>query len=147
MRTSTSVKALIGFHALAGLAACGPKLSAEGVRVHVAETAQAPLCRPIGNVEGEGSDHEKAEIALRNKAGDLKANTVVITEHAMTPGEVKLVGQAYGCSASNAPALAPTAPMPAPVSPDAPAAPVVPMAPPAGTTPAPAQPAPATPTK
>lgn len=142
MRTSTPVKALIGVHALAGLVACGPKLSAEGVRVHVAETAQAPLCRPIGNVEGEGSDHEKAEIKLRNKAGELKANTVVVTEHAMTPGEVKLVGQAYGCSASNAPALAPSvtpAPVPpastatppatAPVAPGTPAPAAVPMAP------------------
>jgi hypothetical protein len=134
MRTTTPVKALIGVHALAGLVACGPKLSSEGVRVHVAETAQAPLCRPIGNVEGEGNDHEKAEIQLRNKAGELKANTVVITEHAMTPGEVKLVGQAYGCSASNAPAAAPVV-VPAPVSPTAPA------------TPAPAVPAPAVPSK
>ena len=116
MRHTHSIKVLTGFTALASLVACGPKLSAEGVRVHVAETAQAPLCRPIGNVEGEGSDHEKAEIVLRNKAGEMKANTVVITEHAMTPGEVKLVGQAYGCSASNAPMLAPTMP-PASVAP------------------------------
>lgn len=121
----TSVKALIAINALAGLAACGPKLSAEGVRVHVAETAQAPLCRPIGNVEGEGPDHEKAEVVLRNRAGELKANTVVITEHAMTPGEVKLVGQAYGCSASNNPAATPmvapeTVPVPVPVPAPAP---------------------------
>lgn len=123
----TSVKALIAINALAGLAACGPKLSAEGVRVHVAETAQAPLCRPIGNVEGEGPDHEKAEVVLRNRAGELKANTVVITEHAMTPGEVKLVGQAYGCSASNNPAATPmvapeTVPVPVPVPAPAPSA-------------------------
>jgi hypothetical protein len=88
------------------------------MHVQVAETAQAPLCRPIGNVEGEGADHEKAEITLRNRASELNANTVVITEHAMTPGEVKLVGQAYGCSASNNPnAAAPntvTAPVVAP---------------------------------
>lgn len=120
------VKALIAVNAFAGLVACGPKLSAEGVRVHVAETAQAPLCRPIGNVEGEGPDHEKAEIVLRNRAGELKANTVVITEHAMTPGEVKLVGQAYGCSASNNPAATPVvapeaAPVPVPVPAPAPA--------------------------
>lgn len=131
MRTSKSLKVLIGVNALAGLVACGPKLSAEGVRVHVAETAQAPLCRPIGNVEGEGSDHERAEIILRNHAGELKANTVVITEHAMTPGEVKLVGQAYGCSASNNPAISPvitteTAPAPVPAPAIVPVAPAVP---------------------
>jgi hypothetical protein len=106
MRTTHSLTVLLGLSTLATLAACGPKLNAGGVRVQVAETAQAPLCRPIGNVEGEGSDHEKAEINLRNRAGELNANTVVITEHAMTPGEVKLVGQAYGCAASNNPAAA-----------------------------------------
>lgn len=121
----TPGKVLLALNVLAGLAACGPKLSAEGVRVHVAETAQAPLCRPIGNVEGEGPDHEKAEVVLRNRAGELKANTVVITEHAMTPGEVKLVGQAYGCSASNNPVATPvvapeTVPVPVPVPAPAP---------------------------
>lgn len=106
MRKTHLLTVLFGCSTLAGLAACGPKLSAGGMHVQVAETAQAPLCRPIGNVEGEGADHEKAEITLRNRAGELNANTVVITEHAMTPGEVKLVGQAYGCSASNDPAAA-----------------------------------------
>ena len=106
MRKTHSPKVLFGLFTLAMASACGPKLSAVGMHVQVAETAQAPLCRPIGNVEGEGSDHEKAEITLRNRAGELNANTVVITEHAMTPGEVKLVGQAYGCAASNNPAAA-----------------------------------------
>lgn len=106
MLTTHAPKVLFALTLLAQATACGPKLSAVGTHVQVAETAQAPLCRPIGNVEGEGSNHEKAEITLRNRAGELNANTVVITEHAMTPGEVKLVGQAYGCAANNNPSAA-----------------------------------------
>lgn len=80
------------------MVACGPSLTLNGQQVKVAESA-AKTCRPISTLEAEEGSREKAEVALRNHAAEIHANTVVVTEHSETGGKVKLTAQAFGCHA------------------------------------------------
>lgn len=86
---------------LVSLTACGPKLSSQGLSVKVAESAPAETCRVIGTVEAENSNEPRAQVMLRNKAGEMRANTVVVTRHTEEAGRIKLVGQAFGCEHKN----------------------------------------------
>ena len=79
------------------LAACGPKLTMEGARVKVAASLPAATCTAISTLLADGGSREKAEIVLRNKAGEMSANALVISETAENDGRYRLVGQAYGC--------------------------------------------------
>lgn len=70
-----------------------------GARVKVAENANATSCHPISGIEAEAATREKAEILLRNKAGEMSANAVLITETIVNDGVVRLTGEALGCKA------------------------------------------------
>ena len=81
--------------------ACGPALTMEGARVKVAPgAADVTNCQNISNVDALAGDKEAAEIMLRNKAGTLNADNVVVTETVENGGQVKLVGKAYSCAAA-----------------------------------------------
>jgi len=83
------------------LGACGPKLSLEGARVKLlAPTDELGSCQPISNVDGSGGSKEGAEVAIRNKAGKMNADRVVVSDTLEASGKVKLVGKAYSCSAA-----------------------------------------------
>lgn len=82
-------------------AACGPALTFEGTRVQVAPSADSMAnCQPISAVDVVGSTAEEAEILLRNKAGAMNADALVVTENLEAQGMVKLVGKAYSCKAA-----------------------------------------------
>jgi hypothetical protein len=86
--------------AACGLIACGPKLTFEGSRVKLLTLKdEIGNCQPISNVDGVGGSQEKAEISIRNRAGTMNADRVVITDALESSGRVKLVGKAYSCSA------------------------------------------------
>jgi hypothetical protein len=110
MKTSLLYTVAFGF--IGTLAACGPSLTLDGQQVKVAESA-SKTCRPISNIVGQASSREKAEIDLRNRAAEIHANTVVVTEHSDNDGKVKLTGQAFGCHADEDLGAAKIAPAPA----------------------------------
>ena len=80
-----------------GAAACAPQLTQLGARVQVAKTISPVDCRAIGDVDGAGSSQQSAQTRLRNAAGEMHANTVVISEAIDNQGQVSLHGQAFGC--------------------------------------------------
>ncbi|MBN1960068.1 MAG: hypothetical protein JW841_03915 [Deltaproteobacteria bacterium] len=83
------------------LFACGPKLSLEGSRVKLLDSAdELSSCQPISNVDATAASKEKAEIIIRNKAGTMNADRVVIKETLEADGKVKLLGESYSCSAT-----------------------------------------------
>ena len=82
------------------LLGCGPSLTLEGARAKVAPADAVARCSPISSVEGTGGSLEKAEIDLRNKAGTMNADRVVITDTAEAGGSVRLTGKAYGCASA-----------------------------------------------
>jgi hypothetical protein len=123
MKTSLHIALVSAF--VGSLAACGPSLTLDGQQVKVAESA-AKTCRPISTIVGEGSSREKAEVDLRNRAAEIHANTVVVTEHADAGGKVKLTGQAFGCHADEDLGAAKIMPAPVPEPVPGAGAPVVP---------------------
>jgi hypothetical protein len=89
--------------ALAGiclLIGCAPSLTLEGTRAQVAPESDVAACRPISSVQGSGDSKAEAEIALRNQAGQMNADRVVIGELLEADGRVKLSGKAYSCSSA-----------------------------------------------
>lgn len=69
----------------------------EGAGVRIADNAGGMDCKPISNIEAEAGSKEKAEILLRNKAGEMNANTVWVTDTLENGGQVRLKGKAIGC--------------------------------------------------
>lgn len=69
-----------------------------GAGVHVAKArTDVNGCQPISAVEStEGSEHG-AETDLRNRAGRMNANWVLITDKVENGGYVNLKGTAYNC--------------------------------------------------
>ncbi len=81
--------------------ACGPKLTLEGARVQVAPSMEElSACQPVSAVDAVADSKEKAEIALRNKAGAMSADRVLISDTLEAGGEVKLLGKAFSCSSA-----------------------------------------------
>lgn len=79
--------------------ACGPKLTFEGSRVKLIDRAHGD-CQPIGNVRGVGSSTETAEVEIRNQAGTMNANALVIEERGEGSDGSIATGIAYRCQAS-----------------------------------------------
>ena len=78
--------------------ACAPSLTMEGTRVKVLPSPEAATaCEPISAVEVTEGGKDAAEIALRNKAGAMNANAVLIAETVEAQGKVKLIARAFGC--------------------------------------------------
>lgn len=83
---------------MSGLIACGPKLTMSGAGVHVAKARnEVTGCQPISAVSSTQRSPEKAEVDLRNHAGDLNANWVLIDDKIENAGMVNLKGTAYTC--------------------------------------------------
>src|SRR5690348_7085209 len=83
---------------MSGLVACGPKVTMAGAGVHVAkERSQVTGCQPISAVASTKGSEEKAEADLRNRAGELNANWVLIDDKVENDGSVNLKGTAYTC--------------------------------------------------
>lgn len=81
-----------------GAAACGPKTTMAGAGVKVAkDRAQVNGCQPISGVDATNSSDEAAETELRNKAGTMNANWVLIDDKTENGGYVALKGTAYTC--------------------------------------------------
>lgn len=80
--------------------ACAPALTMEGARVKVAPDTDIANCQGISSVDALAGSREEAEVLLRNKAGTMNADAVVITEAIENAGQVKLMGKAYSCSAA-----------------------------------------------
>ncbi|MEO0813094.1 MAG: hypothetical protein AAFY60_09550 [Myxococcota bacterium] len=88
------------FAALAFTVGCGSSiaLTTRGALVQLADgSALHPDCKPIQDVKVQGKDAEQAEIVLRNKAGAMAAQKVVIVNRAEVPGGLVVEGRAYGC--------------------------------------------------
>lgn len=81
--------------------ACGPALTMEGARVKILPEAPVNTCNAISQVQGDGASHDKAEVMLRNHAGEMNANAVVVTENVDNGGQVRLIGKAYGCKSDS----------------------------------------------
>lgn len=84
------------FLALASVA-CGPSLTMQGASVQVASADSIVNCQPIGGVEATAGSQEKAEIMLRNKAGTMNADMIVVSDTVENAGQVMLKGKAYSC--------------------------------------------------
>jgi hypothetical protein len=97
MKKTITLLACVSGFALVG---CGPSLTLEGARAQIAQKEAVVSCQPISNVDGAGGSKEKAEIALRNKAGTMNADRVVVTDTAEAGGQVRVTGEAYSCSAA-----------------------------------------------
>lgn len=78
------------------LTSCSASLTLEGSGVRVAPEATAE-CQPISAVEATGSSEEETEVLLRNKAGEMNANLVVIQDKAEAGGDHRFKGEAYNC--------------------------------------------------
>ena len=68
-----------------------------GARVKIVSTTSATECQAINDVDAEGDSQADAEVILRNAAGHLNANTVVVSETTLNGSRVRLHGQAFGC--------------------------------------------------
>lgn len=77
------------------ISACGPKLTMEGAGVKVAEGIGD--CKAIQGVEATAGSKEAAEIDLRNQAGAMGGNGVVVEETTENEGQVRLKGKAIKC--------------------------------------------------
>jgi hypothetical protein len=89
---------LLSMGLLMGLAACGPKVTMAGAGVHVAKArSEVTGCQPISAVASTQGSEEKAEADLRNRAGDLNANWVLVDDKVENGGYVNLKGTAYNC--------------------------------------------------
>jgi len=83
-----------------GLFACAGavSLSTRGALVQAAEKDTLhPDCKPIRDIKVKGKNAEQAEIVLRNKAGSMAAQKVVVVNRAEVPGGIVVEGRAYGC--------------------------------------------------
>ncbi len=98
---------ITGILLTAGLSACSHLLTHEGTLVRIeTDSARTANCRPLGTVKGTSavglSKSQKREMALRemrNEAGLLGANAVLITSaESMFDGTV-IRGTAYDCPA------------------------------------------------
>jgi hypothetical protein len=79
-----------------------------GAGVHVAkDRAEVNGCQPISSVDATQSSQEKAETELRNDAGRMNANWVLITDTVENAGFVNLKGTAYNCPKDTASAIKP----------------------------------------
>jgi hypothetical protein len=85
---------------IALLTGCGPKLTAEGARARIATAEAVNACRPVSNVDGKGKSKDEAEIALRNKAGEMNADSIVLADTSEGTDEVMMSGKAYSCSSA-----------------------------------------------
>lgn len=80
-----------------GLTGC-TSLTEEGSKVSISHTVWQG-CRFVASVQGQETD-SKSDFALRNKAGKLGANLVVVTEfanHGLIYGKIPSKGDAYKC--------------------------------------------------
>lgn len=83
-----------------GLVACAgaASLTTRGALVQIAEKDTLhPDCKPIRDVKVKAGDPDAAEIALRNQAGSLAAQKLVIVNRAEVPGGIVVEAMAYGC--------------------------------------------------
>jgi hypothetical protein len=87
---------LLALLVVPSLLSCGPKLTLDGSGVRVATEAAAD-CQPISTVEATAPCEKDAEILLRNKAGAMNANLVVVQDRAEAGGEHRLKGETYSC--------------------------------------------------
>lgn len=89
---------MLGAVVLSSAAACGPKTTMAGAGVHVAkDRAAVNGCQPISGVDATNSSEERAETDLRNKAGTMNANWVLVDDKIENGGYVALKGTAYTC--------------------------------------------------
>ncbi len=95
MKLSLLVMGTLGLGLFVGCA----KTTMAGAGVHVAkDRAEVNGCQPISAVDATQSSQEKAETELRNDAGRMNANWVLITDTVENGGYVSLKGTAYNCS-------------------------------------------------
>lgn len=74
-----------------------------GAGVHVAkDRSEVVDCQPISAVDATQGSQEKAETELRNNAGRMNANWVLITDTVENGGYVALKGTAYNCGSDAA---------------------------------------------
>ena len=79
-----------------GFFACAPQLTMEGAHVKLVEsTTDVASCQGIGNAEGQGNSKDNAEIAIRNHAGTMNADIVVVKETIENGEQVKVTGKAF----------------------------------------------------
>jgi hypothetical protein len=81
-----------------GLFAGCTKPTMAGAGVHVAKArSDVNGCQPISAVESTEGSEERAETDLRNRAGRMNANWVLINDKVENGGYVNLKGTAYTC--------------------------------------------------
>lgn len=116
------------------LTGCGSELTAAGSMVRVGRSLPHPYCREVGMVMGSAGGGaytsgeykmENAQIRLRNRAGELGANYVVMDVAGSDIASMTISGRAFVCGPPppGAPVVAnPTPPFAAPVPAPPPAA-------------------------
>ena len=86
------------------------KTTMAGAGVHVAkDRAEVNGCQPISSVDATQGSQESAETELRNDAGRMNANWVLITDTIENGGYVNLKGTAYNCPKDTASTIKPDA--------------------------------------
>ena len=88
----------------AACAACTAQLTQSGARVRTIPPEAAPRCRALGTVEGTGrngasaADNEfLATNDARNRAAELGANALVVTQRSSTMWRTSVRADAYAC--------------------------------------------------
>jgi hypothetical protein len=95
------MKKIIASMSLAlGCVACGPSLTMAGAGVKIGSADSVANCQVMGAVEATAGNQERAETMIRNNAGKLNAEVVVITDTTENGGKVRLEGKAYNCPSS-----------------------------------------------
>lgn len=76
----------------------GPSLTTLGALVKFTDAEALDIdCKPIRDVMARGRDTEEVEIYIRNEAGSMAADRVVVQERTEIPDGVVIKAQAYGC--------------------------------------------------
>jgi hypothetical protein len=97
--------AVVGTLALGLFAGCKSTTMA-GAGVHVAkDKSEVVNCQPISSVESTEGSEGKAETDLRNRAGRMNANWVLVTDKVENGGYTNLKGTAYNCGHDAASAM------------------------------------------
>ncbi|MEO0593174.1 MAG: hypothetical protein AAFZ38_06295 [Myxococcota bacterium] len=95
MKTKSVVLVALGL----GLMSCGgPALTTRGALVKITDAKALHIdCKPIRDVTARGNSPEAAQVLLRNEAGTMAADRLVIQDQAEVPNGFVIKAQAYGC--------------------------------------------------
>jgi hypothetical protein len=96
----TAILALLALSIVVlGIEACSAstKLSPAGGQVRLSRAAAAPDCKSLGTVDDTPYGEAKLYVNMRNKAGEMGATYIMLTEEFHDKLGDRIVGTAYQC--------------------------------------------------